>query len=68
MPKFSKDIDDIVRTAVKAGWRVEQSHGKHKVLFPPDPNQAQVVMPISISDYRAVKNLKSQLRKSGLQI
>ncbi len=68
MAKFSKDVDVLVAKAVEAGWRVEQSAGKHLKAFPPDKDRPFVVVPISLSDWRGLQNLRSKFRQSGLNV
>jgi hypothetical protein len=68
MAKYSKDIDVLVRLAVKAGWEVRQSSGKHPVLYPTDKKQPPIVVPVSLSDHRGFQNFKSYLRRAGLSV
>ncbi len=54
--------EELVKAAKNAGWRVKESGG-HTMLFPP-----VIVIPSTPSDYRAIDNLKSLLRRSGLDV
>lgn len=68
MAKYSKELDGYVLAAQKAGWRIEQSAGKHQVVYPADPTKPPVTIPRSISDHRGLANVRSYLRKSGLNV
>lgn len=68
MPKYRKDIDRLMARALEAGWRCEQSPGKHPVLYPNDRDASPIPVPISLSDHRGLMNFRSQLRRSGLKI
>lgn len=68
MAKYSKDIDELVLAVQQAGWRMERSVGKHLVVYPTDPTKPPVTIPKSISDHRGLANLRSYLRKGGLDV
>jgi len=57
----------IARQLLSLGWRVTKKR-KHYQAIPPDPSKPLVHFGDSISDYRAVENIKSRLRKSGIDL
>ena len=66
---MQKQLKDILKLAREQGWRVEQSRrSSHYILLPPQKDRGRVVLPLSPSDPRSVKNAISLLRKAGLQI
>lgn len=54
--------EELIKAARNAGWRVKESGG-HTKIFPP-----VIVIPSTPSDYRAIENLKSLLKKAGLDV
>lgn len=53
------------RAAREQGWR-ERATKKGFQLIPPDPSKDPVQVHGTPSDHRALKNLLSELRRSGL--
>lgn len=68
MAKYAKELDRLVLAAQSAGWRIDRSPGKHQVVYPTDPTKSPVTIPRSISDHRGLANVRSYLRKSGLNV
>ena len=60
-------IEELVDLAVDQGFTLRQG-SKHKVLYPPDRSQGIIGIPLTASDWRAVRNLRAQLIRSGLRI
>ncbi len=58
----------IVDAALNAGWRRETLRGGHYRLTPPDRGKPAVVYSGTPSDWRAIMNLRADLRRSGLAI
>jgi hypothetical protein len=56
-----KDIDATIRRLIREGWRYERGK-KHGKLFQPMGN-AQVTVPGSPSDWRAIMNFRRDIRK-----
>lgn len=63
-----REIKDLIRIALDQGWRVEQLRSGHWRFLPADTNVRAVVTGGTPSDPRAVKNLRSDLRRSGLKL
>lgn len=61
-----KEINEIVDSLIEQGWRVER--GKHLCAYPPDPAYRMVYFASTPSDNRAIKNIKSDLRRSGAKL
>ena len=60
----SKDVDELIRALLKAGWRVEQGK-RHPIAYPPDKTQTPVTLSSTPSDRRAFANMVSLLRQRG---
>lgn len=60
---MQKEIDKAARAQ---GFRIERTKKGHRRYIPPDPSKPIVIGSGTASDYRAEKNLLSQLRRSGL--
>lgn len=58
----------LVEAALKAGWTVNHTKNCHVVFRSPDKTQPQIICPNTPSDRRASKNLRSQLRRAGLEV
>lgn len=67
-PKSSnKDIDNLIKIAASQGWRFKGAgKGGHIKCFSPD-NKTVVVLPVSTSSPKSVKNAKSFFKKGGLK-
>lgn len=62
-----KDLAVIIKIALDAGWRVEQTKGGHFKWIA--PNGIDFVFSSSTpSDHRALENLKHDLRRRGLDV
>jgi hypothetical protein len=63
---ISKDLRPIVRTAEDAGWTVIKRKGGHLKWISPD---GQITgSGATLSDQRAISNIKSRLRRLGLAV
>jgi len=60
-----REVDKLIKIAWKAKWRMRKGNGHIKMMSP--DGKHMVVAPISPSDHRSVKNLRAQLRRSGLK-
>lgn len=54
----------LIEAALAAGWTLERTGGGHLRLR--SPEGASVVFPSSPSDWRGARNLRSTLRRYGL--
>lgn len=64
----NKEIAQLARLAHENGWRVEPTKGRtgnHLAWFSPD-GASRIISASTPSDYRAVRNLRSRLRRAGL--
>lgn len=57
---YNKDINRIVLSLLKAGWRYRNGR-KHKILIA--PNNKRIAIPSTPSDLRAIKNFSKDLRR-----
>jgi predicted RNA binding protein YcfA (HicA-like mRNA interferase family) len=64
----NKEVNGVVKKALKSGWRVEKSSGSHILFFPPDVDDGFVTMSSTPSSTRNYKNALSKLRSKGLKI
>lgn len=64
----SKDLKKLIDLAESQGWAVEVTGGGHLRFISPDRRMPMVHTGSTPSDRRSIKNLESQLRKSGLKI
>jgi len=62
-----KGLEEVIRAAREQGWAVSQTGKLHIRLVPPDPTRPIVIAAGTPSDVRAVRNLISQARRSGLR-
>lgn len=62
-----KRMIDLIAAAQDQGWDVTRKR-KHLRWVPPDPHKDMVFTAVTPSDHRALKNMRAQLRKSGLVI
>lgn len=60
-----KDLLDLIRKAMAAGWEVKKTGGGHLKWV--SPKGEVVFSPYSPSDYRGFKNMKAHLRRAGLE-
>jgi predicted RNA binding protein YcfA (HicA-like mRNA interferase family) len=64
---MKKDHHQLIQLAEDAGWKVRQANrGGHMKLYSPC-GKHMVVTSFSPSDHRATKNLRSILRRCGLE-
>lgn len=56
----------LVEAAIEAGWTLERTGGNHLKLQSPDGKV--VFLPSSPSDWRGAKNMRSLLRRYGLDV
>ena len=59
----NKELNELIEKVVDQGWTVVE--GKHLKLIPADKAMPIVVVPKTPSDYRGVKNARSEIRRSG---
>lgn len=63
-----REIDQLIRDAQTwQGWRVVEAK-KGWMLYPPDKSLSGVMVHRTPSDWRAWKNLRSELRRRGAPI
>jgi hypothetical protein len=58
----------ITRIAEDQGWEVSLTGGGHYKFLSPDPSVPPIYTSQTPSDYRALLNFKSRLRRSGLRL
>lgn len=63
-----KTLRTYRRAAEEQGWRVEETKSGHLRFIPADRSKPIVVASSTPSDARSVKNLRAQLRRSGLDV
>lgn len=64
----NKEIADIVRTVEHTpGWSVGLTGNNHLRFSPPDPDAAPIITGSNPSCYRALANVRAQLRRAGLE-
>ena len=62
------DLDKLIQSLRQSGWAtVTRSKGGHWKIHPADKSKSVIVAPFSPSDYRALKNLRSRLKREGFQ-
>lgn len=61
------ELDELRREAIRQGWRIVQA-GRHMKWYPVDPDKPFVTTSVTPSDHRAIQNIKSDLRRSGLTL
>lgn len=61
---FGVDLKHLKRAARQQGWTVELANGGHLKWTPPTDSPI-VFSPSTPSDWRAIANIVSRLRKSG---
>ena len=62
----NKDQRRILAKACEAGWRVKDTNKGWLVLSP--DGQFSVAMHTTSSDHKALKNIKSDFKKAGLEL
>lgn len=63
-----KDLKKIKKLAESQGWTVEHTRSGHTRWVPPDPDKEIIITGKSPSDWRALKNIESRLKRSGLKL
>lgn len=66
MTGISKDLRPIVRKAEQAGWTVTKKRGGHLMWQSPDGGITG--SGATLSDHRAIRNIKGRLRRLGLAV
>lgn len=61
----TKQIKSLVNAALAAGWREADTKSGRTMLFSPD-GESQVVLPLNPKEYRGLRNVRSELRKRGV--
>jgi len=64
----NKEVNKLVKKAVKQGWRVEKNNTKHIMFYPPDCDKGIVTVSSTPSSARNFKNGLSLLRSKGLKL
>jgi predicted RNA binding protein YcfA (HicA-like mRNA interferase family) len=59
------DLKSLRKLAIKQGWRVETTRGGHIKWYPVHGTEF-VVTSSTPSDYRAIRNIRSMLKRYGL--
>lgn len=62
-----QELRRLIGLAEEQGWRVEKTQAGHWAFYPKDKRRKPVHTGSSPSDYRAFKNLRAELRRSGLK-
>lgn len=63
-----REVEDLADLARHQGWRVERTRSGHWRFLPPNPSLPAVVASGTPSDWRALRNFRAQLRRSGLAL
>lgn len=66
MRGVSKDIKQLFKAARDHGWKVKRRNNGHYLIQ--GPNNEKVFCSGTASDHRAVKNIKRDLSKAGLDL
>ena len=66
LPGITREVDNIAQAALRGGWAVSLTPGGHVCFRSPDPRQPLVIGPATTRKPRAIRNLRAQLRRSGL--
>lgn len=64
---FRTQLADYIAAAEKQGWEVTHTR-RHWRFKPADPTKRIVFTASSPSDWRVLKNMRAELRRSGLEI
>ncbi len=64
---FKGPYQDIVDAALEQEWRVERTSKNQIQFFPPPPSKVIITASGTPSDWRAIKNLLSHLRREGFR-
>ena len=63
----SPDLRRVVEKAIERGYLIK-SGKKHLQLIPPDKTKEIITIGVSVSDHRAHKNIRSMLRRQGVDV
>lgn len=61
------ELEDLKREAIRQGWRIVQGR-RHLKWYPADQDMPFVVTSATPSDHRAIRNIRSDLKRSGLKL
>jgi uncharacterized protein YijF (DUF1287 family) len=61
---ISRDLNAIFKVIIRQGWRVEQTGKNHFKCYSPD-RKTIITTGGTLSDHRAIANIKSYLRRAG---
>jgi hypothetical protein len=62
----SRDLLPMIRCAHERGWTVEMTSGGHLKWLGPDGQLVRSGK--TLSDYRAVRNIRARLKRAGLEL
>lgn len=62
-----RNVENYLRAAIEAGWRVRQG-SKHMVVYPPSGNRPIAISLRNNEKYHGDKNLRAKLRREGLDV
>ena len=62
----TKGVADLVKLAIAAGWLARRTGDNHILLTPPAGGRP-VAVGLTLSDRRALSNIKAALRRNGLE-
>jgi hypothetical protein len=60
----SRELNDLFKKLIRQNWRIVQTPNGHFKCYPPDGGPF-VVTGGTLSDHRAVKNIRARFRKAG---
>lgn len=64
----NKEVNALIRKAVKQGWRVEKGGTNHILFFPPDKESGFVTVSSTPRSSRNLKNTFNLLKAKGLKL
>lgn len=65
---YKKQLKFLIGSAEQAEWTVDRTGSGHYRFLNPDKSVAPVIAPSTASDTRSLANLKSQLKRAGLDL
>lgn len=65
---YEREVDELRRMAEQQGWIVRRTRSRHWQFVPPDPRAPIVTTSGTPSDFRTIRNFRSQLQRSGLRL
>lgn len=63
----SRGVADLVKLAVAAGWLARRTGDNHVLLTPPVGGKP-VAVGLTLSDHRALANIRAELKRGGLNV